>query len=357
MNNTKKLSILMSAVMICSAAANSGAAVFAADADNAVTVSKEAASDFKIPEDADSLIDFCENTKIACKDGTVYFGYISSEEKVKFKYYFVKKGKTAIDNEYMKDEFYTEAKNLYSSTDNSKTYYINSCKVSNDGILFLSNDDSKEKTAYEITGNEIKEITIYAAEREINNVPDCMPVGPEEYVDFCENKKAAAGDGLIVLGFIEDSEEAVIRSFDIEFNGEKELVIEEMGYTFFNDIDNTGKIYAVWKYKYLNDGVVVIKNTNTEEEYTYEISDNGQTVTLLAGSEDYEPGDIDGSKVTDLTDLSYLSLYLLGDQKFTSAQMLAADVTGDGEVDIRDLATLKQYICKDPDVVLKKYVK
>ncbi len=34
----------MSAVMICSAAANSGAAVFAADADNAVTVSKEAAS-------------------------------------------------------------------------------------------------------------------------------------------------------------------------------------------------------------------------------------------------------------------------------------------------------------------------
>ena len=48
---------------------------------------------------------------------------------------------------------------------------------------------------------------------------------------------------------------------------------------------------------------------------------------------------------------------VMGDITLEGTEMLAADVNGDGEVDIRDLATLKQYICKDPDVVLKKYVK
>ncbi len=67
----------------------------------------------------------------------------------------------------------------------------------------------------------------------------------------------------------------------------------------------------------------------------------------------YNCGDIDKNGVVELTDLSYLSLYLLKQYSFDEAQMVIADVTGDEQVDIADLATLKQIICKDPDVVIR----
>ncbi len=61
-------------------------------------------------------------------------------------------------------------------------------------------------------------------------------------------------------------------------------------------------------------------------------------------------GDINGNGVVDLTDLSYLSLFLLGDCSFTVQQLQCADVDGSGEVNIADLPRMKQYIMHDPDV-------
>lgn len=57
-------------------------------------------------------------------------------------------------------------------------------------------------------------------------------------------------------------------------------------------------------------------------------------------------GDINGDDIIDLTDLSNLSLYLLGDKSLTDTQKKAADVNGDGEVRITDLARLMQYISR-----------
>ncbi len=62
-------------------------------------------------------------------------------------------------------------------------------------------------------------------------------------------------------------------------------------------------------------------------------------------------GDINGDGVIDLTDLTYLSLYLIGDKGLSDESLESADVTGDGEVNIADLSHFKQYIAKD-DVVL-----
>ena len=39
---------------------------------------------------------------------------------------------------------------------------------------------------------------------------------------------------------------------------------------------------------------------------------------------------------------------MLGDAKLESRALVQADVNADGKVDIADLATLKQYIMKDP---------
>ncbi len=48
----------------------------------------------------------------------------------------------------------------------------------------------------------------------------------------------------------------------------------------------------------------------------------------------------------DVGDLSYLSLYLLGDKPLPEEWLKAADVDGDGDVTIADLARLQQYLSK-----------
>ncbi len=64
-------------------------------------------------------------------------------------------------------------------------------------------------------------------------------------------------------------------------------------------------------------------------------------------------GDLNGDDTADLTDLTYLSLYLLKDIQFTDNQLESADIDMSGEVDIADLAYYKQYVCKDESVISK----
>ena len=57
-------------------------------------------------------------------------------------------------------------------------------------------------------------------------------------------------------------------------------------------------------------------------------------------------GDLDGNGKVDVTDLTELSLYLVGDRKLDQYQLDMADMNYDGKTDIVDLATLKQKIAK-----------
>ena len=59
-----------------------------------------------------------------------------------------------------------------------------------------------------------------------------------------------------------------------------------------------------------------------------------------------ELGDIDSSGFIDITDLTELSLSLLGDIEFTDGQKSVADIDGDGSVTLADLARLQQYLSK-----------
>ena len=59
-----------------------------------------------------------------------------------------------------------------------------------------------------------------------------------------------------------------------------------------------------------------------------------------------ETGDIDASGIIDVSDLSELSLALLGDRNLSEDQKKAADVDGDGEVTLADLARIRQFISK-----------
>lgn len=62
-------------------------------------------------------------------------------------------------------------------------------------------------------------------------------------------------------------------------------------------------------------------------------------------------GDINMDGEADLTDLTLLSLFLMDAVKLDDVQKKAADVDGNDENDIRDLAHMKRYVCKD-NVVL-----
>ena len=64
-------------------------------------------------------------------------------------------------------------------------------------------------------------------------------------------------------------------------------------------------------------------------------------------SKDVIYGDLNGDGDIDITDLTLLSLYLLGDVNLSEDKLVAADVTGDDELNLADLSHFKQYISKD----------
>lgn len=79
-------------------------------------------------------------------------------------------------------------------------------------------------------------------------------------------------------------------------------------------------------------------------------SDISYVQTEYSGRHPYDSdcknGDLNADNVIDISDLSELSLALLGDKTLTPVQKVAADIDGDGEVTIVDLARLVQYVSK-----------
>lgn len=87
----------------------------------------------------------------------------------------------------------------------------------------------------------------------------------------------------------------------------------------------------------------------TEDEKLAGFDEKGNPVVLNV-SDDMQiasvetVGDINGDSKTELTDLTELSLYLIGDKELSDDELLRADVNSDEKVDLADLATLKMNI-------------
>ena len=65
-------------------------------------------------------------------------------------------------------------------------------------------------------------------------------------------------------------------------------------------------------------------------------------------------GDLNSDKTVDVTDLSILSLYLIGDRELENdMQKEAADVQYDGVIDLGDLACMRQYLSKKTESIGK----
>ncbi len=89
-----------------------------------------------------------------------------------------------------------------------------------------------------------------------------------------------------------------------------------------------------------------------------DVPDTTVNVYTSDKTDSYDPGfmygDIDNSGKVDLSDLTMLSLYLLGDRELDNNQMLAADVSYNENVDIADLSLLRQYVVHDSVTLGKK---
>ena len=60
-------------------------------------------------------------------------------------------------------------------------------------------------------------------------------------------------------------------------------------------------------------------------------------------------GDVDLNDIIDVSDLTELSLALIGDKELTADQQKYSDIDGDGAVTLADLARLQQYLSKKID--------
>jgi len=95
-----------------------------------------------------------------------------------------------------------------------------------------------------------------------------------------------------------------------------------------------------------------IENFPAAEDVGYKLGLAKKSVSTFevpkthAGDDVYDKGDIDGSKTIDVSDITELSLALIGDKELTAAQRTAADIDGDGAVTLADLARLRQYLSK-----------
>ncbi len=144
----------------------------------------------------------------------------------------------------------------------------------------------------------------------------------------------------------------------IKFTGEEAEIPENCCYYFRKlktvTIPTTVKTVDKAAFYYC-DGLETVYYDGTDEDWAA-IDIKEKNDPLINAARMHSPqieftyGDIDNNGVVELTDLTYLSLYLMKVTEFDEVQMLAADVDGNGIIDIADLARLKQYICHDENV-------
>lgn len=113
----------------------------------------------------------------------------------------------------------------------------------------------------------------------------------------------------------------------------------------------TGSIYRVYDTNNIRIGAYTVKDN------AYNMLKKNSSAKYMTKDNVKLTGDLDLSGAVDMTDLSYLSLYRVGDTTFEEIAKdngianpevvkYNADVTGDGKVDLCDLATLRRIISK-----------
>ena len=113
-----------------------------------------------------------------------------------------------------------------------------------------------------------------------------------------------------------------------------------------NEVTINWNAPLAWMVSFLQDEAAEAPKKDDDDD-----KDNTTTTTTPIQSGSLIYGDLNEDKETDLSDLTILSLYLMNDKTLSGNLLKAADVNGDGSVNLADLAHYKQYICQDPVIL------
>lgn len=152
---------------------------------------------------------------------------------------------------------------------------------------------------------------------DVGDVSKIKQIASEIKIDADVVVEYEESDSIICKVSIRDKEDIKIKTYiDLA-----EAVHKELGY------------HPIWGVYHSSESV-----SNSEILYS-----DGETSSV--------PGDIISNQSVDTTDLTALSLALIGDISLNDDQLKSADVDGDGKVTIADLARLRQYVSKKIEVL------
>lgn len=126
---------------------------------------------------------------------------------------------------------------------------------------------------------------------------------------------------------------------DIDYIFDKEKM-EILSYTsgdLIQSLENNKSFY-INTYNEMDNAYEKYRVTWESDSNTFSVLDAVTSVNYL--------GDINSDGKVDLTDLSELSLAIIGDKILTENQLKAADIDENGKADLPDLARLRQYLSK-----------
>jgi hypothetical protein len=166
------------------------------------------------------------------------------------------------------------------------------------------------------------------------------------------NLEIKKDQGIIPEGMIADDAEVI--EFDLQHEGFFGLKAS-LNYTVGSELGNrTAEVYS---YSKSENAISMIDTLTVDDEGNIVLDiDKSSCYALVFGNtysteknngaavKPEETGDLDGSGRIDISDLTILGLWLLGEKDLDEMQLARADVTGDGAVDLTDLATIKQFL-------------
>jgi len=114
------------------------------------------------------------------------------------------------------------------------------------------------------------------------------------------------------------------------------------------ELDNTGLGYNEDKSKKDNFTIHGYRNSKAQR---YALENGFDFVAFDIPYENSSAGDINSDGKADISDITELSLHLIGDISLSEHEKMLADVDYDGFVTLADLAKLQQYLSKKIDVL------
>ena len=185
-----------------------------------------------------------------------------------------------------------------------------------------------------------KLINVVMTKLHLKGVFDCQPISLGTIrINLPESDTTKSYENVLDKDYF--SEGYNIWELDIYTGNIAQLSGDKSGFTYTLNGENikVTPAEAVCRAKY------VIKNYANPEYY----KDIDAVIETVEGSylnPMVKSGDLNSDSYVDLTDLSLLSLYLIGDYESDHAQANQADIDKDGNVTLADLARLQQYLSK-----------